>query len=84
MLNKEIYLTVMLCLPFIIFSQQKTDTIAMKKVLMEININAIRAGEKAPVTFTNISKSDVEKGNLGQDLPYLISLTPSLVTTSDA
>ena len=44
----------------------------------------LRAGEKTPVAFTNISKSEIEKQNLGQDLPYIISLTPSLVTTSDA
>ena len=31
-----------------------------------------------------ISKSEINKGNLGQDLPYMISLTPSVVVTSDA
>jgi iron complex outermembrane receptor protein len=53
-------------------------------VLNEVNVNALRAGEKTPVAFTNISKAEIEKGNLGQDLPYIISLTPSVVTTSDA
>ena len=28
--------------------------------------------------------SEIEKGNVGQDLPYLISLKHSVVTTSDA
>ena len=36
------------------------------------------------MSFTNISKSEIEKVNLGQDLPYLISLTPSVVSSSDA
>ena len=49
-----------------------------------MNVNALRAGEKTPVAFTNISKTEIEKGNLGQDLPYIISLTPSVVTTSVA
>ena len=71
-------------LPFIGFAQQPTDTISMQKVLNEVNVNVLRATEKTPVAFTNISKSEIEKGNLGQDLPYLISLTPSVVTTSDA
>jgi len=74
----------LLALPFIGFAQQPTDTITLKKVLDEVNVNALRAGEKTPVAFTNISKAEIEKGNLGQDLPYLISLTPSVVTTSDA
>ena len=74
----------LLALPFIGFAGQPTDTITLKKVLDEVNVNALRAGEKTPVAFTNISKAEIEKGNLGQDLPYLISLTPSVVTTSDA
>ena len=74
----------LLALPFIGFAQQPNDTISMQKVLNDVNVNALRATEKTPVAFTNISKSEIEKGNLGQDLPYLISLTPSVVTTSDA
>lgn len=77
-------MTALLALPFISFAQQKTDTIAIQKLLKEVNVNALRAGEKTPVAFTNISEAEIEKGNLGQDLPYLISLTPSVVTTSDA
>ena len=34
--------------------------------------------------FTNVKKEEIQKSNLGQDLPYMISLTPSIVTTSDA
>jgi len=74
----------LLALPFIGFAQQPNDTISFQKVLNEVNVNALRAGEKTPVAFTNISKAEIEKGNLGQDLPYIISLTPSVVTTSDA
>ena len=74
----------LLALPFIGFAQQPNDTISMQKVLNDVNVNALRATEKTPVAFTNISKSEIEKGNLGQDLPYIISLTPSVVTTSDA
>ena len=84
MFNKKNCIAALLALPFIGFAGQPTDTITLKKVLDEVNVNALRAGEKTPVTFTNISKSEIEKGNLGQDLPYLISLTPSVVTTSDA
>ena len=84
MFNKKNCIAGLLALPFIGFAQQKTDTIAIQKLLKEVNVNALRAGEKTPVAFTNISEAEIEKGNLGQDLPYLISLTPSVVTTSDA
>jgi iron complex outermembrane recepter protein len=84
MFNKKTCLIAMLAFPLIGFAQQKTDTVFIKRVLLEVNVNALRAGEKTPVVFTNISEAELEKGNLGQDLPYLISLTPSVVTTSDA
>jgi iron complex outermembrane receptor protein len=50
----------------------------------EINIIATRAGDKSAMAYSNVSKSEIEKQNLGQDLPYLLSLTPSVVVTSDA
>ena len=63
---------------------QASDSITFKKNLDEVSVNALRANDKTPMAFTNISKSDIKKSNLGQDLTYLISLTPSVVTTSDA
>ena len=36
------------------------------------------------MSFTNISQEQLEEQNLGQDIPYMLSLTPSVVTTSDA
>ena len=77
-------MSVLLTIPFIGFAQQLTDSVQIKKVLNEVNVNALRAGDKTPVAFTNINQQEIEKGNLGQDLPYMISLTPSVVTTSDA
>jgi iron complex outermembrane receptor protein len=50
----------------------------------EVNVSATRASAKSPTAFTNLKKADLEKNNLGQDLPYLLNQTPSVVTTSDA
>ncbi len=83
MLNKTT-LIILLGFSFFSFSQNSTDSVQISKMLNEVNVNALRAGEKTPVAFTNISKSEIEKRNLGQDIPYVISLTPSIVTTSDA
>ena len=53
-------------------------------MLDEVSVNAIRAKTNTPIAFTNLNKQQIEKSNLGQDLPFLISSTPSVVTTSDA
>ena len=81
---KFLFITSVFCLPFFVLSQQKKDTVKIKKSLKEIIITSDIAGEKTPVTFKNITKKEISKFNLGQDLPYIISHTPSVVTTSDA
>ncbi|MCG8700806.1 MAG: TonB-dependent receptor, partial [Bacteroidales bacterium] len=50
----------------------------------EVYVKAIRAGSNTPVTYSNIEKEDIDKQNLGKDIPYLIGMQPSVVTTSDA
>lgn len=52
--------------------------------LEEVTISAIRAGENSSVAYSNVSANEISKRNLGQDMPYLLSLTPSFVPTSDA
>ena len=53
-------------------------------LLEPVEIKALRAGDKSPFAKTNLSKTDIEKLNLGQDLPVVLSQTPSVITTSDA
>ncbi|MGB3181396.1 MAG: TonB-dependent receptor [Cyclobacteriaceae bacterium] len=50
----------------------------------EVVVTGVRASEKTPVTYTEVSGEELEKQNLGQDLPYLVNFEPSVVTTSDA
>lgn len=50
----------------------------------EIIVAATRANEKTPVSMSSVSKTDIEKQNSGQDLPYLLNQLPSVVVTSDA
>src|SRR6476619_7785809 len=61
-------------------NQNGNDTL----LLQPIEIRAIRANEKAPFTKTNLTKKEIEKLNTGQDLPYLLNQTPSVVVNSDA
>lgn len=50
----------------------------------EVVVEATRLSRKAPATFKNIDRKEIQKLNLGQDLPILLNWTPSLVSTSDA
>ncbi|MGE5107377.1 MAG: TonB-dependent receptor plug domain-containing protein [Sphingobacteriales bacterium] len=52
--------------------------------LEPVEVRAIRAGDKAPFTKTNLSKKEIQKQNLGQDLPFLLNQTPSVVINADA
>src|SRR5581483_10303757 len=40
--------------------------------LQPVEIKAVRADDKAPFTKSNLSKKDIEKQNLGQDLPFML------------
>lgn len=59
------------------------DSIRVKE-LEEIIITGTRAGKNTPVTYQNINRQEIERRNLGQDLPYMLAASPSLVYTSDA
>ena len=52
--------------------------------LSPVEVRAVRAGENSPFTKTNISKKEIAKTNLGQDIPFLLNQTPSVVINSDA
>jgi iron complex outermembrane receptor protein len=50
----------------------------------ELVVSATRVSEKTPAAFTDVSKKQIEEQNLGQDIPFLLQTTPSLVVNSDA
>jgi len=50
----------------------------------EVVVSATRAGDKTPTTYNNIDKEYLEKSNVGQDMPFLLNFTPSMVVQSDA
>jgi len=83
MFNKKMSIAALMALPIFSFAQQQ-DTIPLSSILEEVQVSGVNAGEKTPVSYTNVTEEEIEKHNLGQDLPYLISLTPSVVSSSDA
>lgn len=50
----------------------------------EVIVTATRAAENSPTTYSTVTRKEIEQVNLGQDLPYLLQTSPSVVTTSDA
>ncbi len=52
--------------------------------LLPVEVRAVRASATAPFAKTNINKAEIEKQNLGYDLPFLLNQTPSVVVNSDA
>ena len=67
-----------------LFSQEtKQDTTRLQN-LEEVIVSSIRVKKNAPIAFTNVSKDNLGKKNLGQDLPILLNSLTSVVTTSDA
>jgi len=65
-------------------NNQNLDSLADIFSLEEVTVNALRAQKDTPVPFVNISKKDLEKLNLAQDLPTLLKNIPSVLTTSDS
>jgi iron complex outermembrane receptor protein len=50
----------------------------------EVIVNATRAGEHSPLAYVTIGNEALQNQNNGQDIPYILGLTPSLVETSEA
>ncbi|HYO23164.1 MAG TPA: TonB-dependent receptor, partial [Flavisolibacter sp.] len=59
---------------------QETDTTE----LLPVEVRTIRANATAPFAKTNLNRQQIQRQNLGQDLPFVLSQTPSVVVNSDA
>lgn len=85
MKNKFLFL-VLLALSICVNAQQNQvnqDSTKTEK-LDEVLVKAVRVDADSPITHSNVSKEELAKRNLGQDIPTLLNYLPSVVTTSDA
>ena len=78
--------------------QQKAVAISIKEKLTEtsvevqtfsyfldpLELKSLRAADKAPFAKINLGKDYITQNNVGQDLPFLLNQTPSVVVNSDA
>lgn len=82
---KKIYLFQLLFSGLTTFAQDTSQVSVKDTVVLEnIQIEAVRAADKAPFTKTNLSASEIGKQNSGRDLPFILAQTPSLIAGSDA
>ncbi|OQY01798.1 MAG: hypothetical protein B6I20_07370 [Bacteroidetes bacterium 4572_117] len=75
-----------------IYNLELVDNVSGIKVVLkqsqnlteEVLVKATRAGNNAPVASTTINSKELSKTNHGQDIPFLLNLTPSVTYSSDA
>ena len=61
------------------------DSLRRSALFLEpVEVIAIRASENAPFAKTTITSAAIKSSNLGQDLPFILNQTPSVVINSDA
>lgn len=62
---------------------EKIDTLNTY-TLQDVQVTSTRATKTTPVAFKTLNQQQIKQVNFGQDIPYILSLTPSVTTTSDA
>lgn len=85
-LNKLLFLAVTAQLSSFTLAAQVVSGVdsLSNQQLAPVEIRSLRLGSNAPFATTNISGAELQKQNLGHDVPILLQATPSVVTTSDA
>ncbi|MCC1484289.1 TonB-dependent receptor, partial [Winogradskyella immobilis] len=61
--------------------EKKKDSTKVEK-LEEVVVKSSRVNSNSPITYSEITKKDIEKVNLGQDIPVLLNYLPSVVSTT--
>ena len=83
MKNLLIYVAVLLSVT-LSFAQEKQNDSTQVEILDEVLVKAVRVDAESPITHSNITKKEIAKRNLGQDMPEILKFLPSVVNTSDA
>ncbi len=63
-------------------NQQQDSTQNKQIELDEVVVSASRANDKIPVTYSQLEKGEIQRINLGQDIPVLLNYLPSVVATT--
>ena len=63
---------------------QSVDSLIIAQLDADVTVTATRARATTPVTYVELDREQIQARNLGQDAPYLLKWTPSVVVNSDA
>jgi len=64
------------------FGQQ--ESVSSADTIATVTIEATRASNLTPIAYSELDEKKIAQLNSGQDIPYVLRLTPSLIATSDA
>ncbi|MBS1496350.1 MAG: TonB-dependent receptor [Bacteroidetes bacterium] len=81
---KSFYLAIGLCACACVAGAQTRKSLMDTSLLEPVEVKAVRASDKAPIAKTNLTKEEIQQKNIGQDLPFILNQTPSVVVNSDA
>lgn len=83
---KKVFLSILLfALVINAFSFNELETDSLKSInLQEVEVVSTRAKANTPVAYLNMNKEQINEFNFGQDIPMLLTLTPSVIATSEA
>ena len=81
---KRFFLGMMALVGVVDVSAQEGLDSLLSLELQGVQVVSTRASKKTPVAYSDVSKEQLKAVNFGQDVPYLLSLTPSVTMTSDA
>jgi iron complex outermembrane receptor protein len=63
---------------------QNAQTDSLDQIqLEEVIVSATRAGQNTPVTYSNISSSDIKKENAARNIPAVLQYQPSIVSFTE-
>ncbi|MFM1807920.1 MAG: hypothetical protein RLZZ242_645 [Bacteroidota bacterium] len=77
MMQIKVFSCVAFCAALGVYAQQ-SENVELKEVV----VSAVRVNDSVPIAYSNISRDQIERINLGQDIPLLLNYTPSMVATS--
>jgi Outer membrane receptor proteins, mostly Fe transport len=87
---KKVFLFLMACiLPLLsVFSEEfeydyEADSLRWVS-LQSVEVISTRATSTTPVAYSHINKEEIKNNNFGLDIPFLLTLTPSVIATSEA
>ena len=67
-----------------LMAKSQTDSISFYQNIQQVEVTATRAKHDTPIAHSNLSRSEIEEHNYGEDIPSLLKNLPSVVISSES